>query len=82
MSTYYEEKNFRHNDDCQMSGCPGHTMKYEYQTTSDSFSVKIDGEYAFSGDIAVLKTFLSLLNYNYLGLTEVESKTFKEEDNG
>lgn len=71
MSTYKESSIFKHYDDCLMSGCPGHEMIYTYQTTSDAFMVTIDSNLVFSGDLEVLKTFLSLLNVHYLGKNQI-----------
>ena len=61
MATVTETKQFRHDNDCLMSGCPGHTMEVSHQTTSDSFTVLIDGKIAYSGDDNTTRTMLELI---------------------
>ena len=61
MSTRVQEKEFKHFDDCLMSGCPGHVMRAEHQTTSDYFTVYIDNEPIYGGDDTVTRTMFDLL---------------------
>jgi hypothetical protein len=44
MSEWTREITYNCFNDCQMSGCPGHTMRMAYQGASDTAHVTIDGE--------------------------------------
>ena len=62
MSTIKHEIKFRHDNDCIMAGCPSHVMTAEHQTTSDYFTVKVDGEYIYRGDDNTTRTLLKLIS--------------------
>jgi len=57
-TTYGQEIKFRHLNDCEQVGCPGHTMKAVHHNTSDTLSFEIDGkaEYWFE-----YKTFKAMV---------------------
>lgn len=61
MSTIKAEVEFRHDNDCVMSGCPGHVMTAEHQTTSDYFSIYVDGELVYGGDDNTTRALLKLI---------------------
>lgn len=61
MATITKTKQFRHDNDCLISGCPGHTMTVTHQTTSDSFMVEIDGKIVYGGDDNTTRTMLELI---------------------
>lgn len=42
MSTTKRSVPYKHDNDCQMTGCPGHTMQVTYQSTSDYISIEND----------------------------------------
>lgn len=44
MSGWTRTRSFRCNNDCQMSGCPGHVMELTWHGSSDTYHMKIDGE--------------------------------------
>jgi hypothetical protein len=44
-----------------MMGCPGHLMTAEHQTTSDYFTVYVDGEIAYSGDDNTTRLLLEII---------------------
>lgn len=63
---------FRHDNDCLMSGCPSHKLELNYQSTSDYYSIYIDGELLFGCDRSTMSTILKAIkdvSYRY----EVES---------
>lgn len=49
-------------DDCEMSGCPGHTMAVGFESTSDVYTVKSDTERGggidFSADRGAMQALL------------------------
>ena len=61
MATRTAIKQFRHDNDCVMSGCPGHEMEVMHQTTSDYFTVTIDGKTVYGGDDNTTRTMLELI---------------------
>lgn len=61
MTTLMATKTFRHDNNCKMSGCPGHVMRVEHQTTSDSFLVTIDDEIIYGGDDNTTRTLMTLI---------------------
>ena len=52
MGTLIRQQDFRCSDDCARSGCQGHTLQVNVQTTSDIMDVLIDGETLFTTDPA------------------------------
>lgn len=62
MSTNYAVLHFTHDNDCLISGCPGHTMTAEHQRTSDYFTVSIDDEILYAGDDNTTRTLLEIIN--------------------
>lgn len=44
MSTTELSVEYRCSDDCRMEGCPGHTARLTYQSTSDRYSFDINGQ--------------------------------------
>ena len=50
MGNLIRKQNFRCYDDCIMSGCKGHTLQVNVQTTADIMEVLIDGETLFTTD--------------------------------
>ncbi len=61
MATVTESLKFKHDNDCEYSGCPGHTMVVSHQTTSDSFEARVDGEIIYSGDDNKTRALLKLI---------------------
>jgi len=61
MVTVKNEIHFRHDNDCKMSGCPGHFMTAEHQTTSDYFTVKVDGVIIYSGDDNTTRSLINII---------------------
>ena len=61
MVTVKNEIHFRHDNDCEMAGCPGHLMTAEHQTTSDFFTVKVDDEIIYSGDDNTTRALLEII---------------------
>lgn len=61
MVTIRHAIQFRHDNDCLQSGCPGHEMTAQHQTTSDSFIIKVDGEVVYSGDDNTTRTLLKII---------------------
>lgn len=37
------ERRFKHDDDCEMGGCPGHIMVFEIESTSGTAKITSDG---------------------------------------
>lgn len=62
MSTIKASLEFKHDNDCLMSGCPGHKMEVSHQTTSDWFTVRIDDEVVYGGDDNTTRAMLELIN--------------------
>ncbi len=61
MSTIRATSVFRHDNDCLMSGCPGHAMEVQHQTTSDYFTVRIDDKIVYGGDDNTTREMLKLI---------------------
>lgn len=61
MTTIQADTIFRHDNDCLMSGCPGHHMTAEHQTTSDCFMVTVDGKLLYAGDDNTTRALLRLI---------------------
>jgi len=61
MAIVKADSTFRHDNDCLMSGCPSHTMEVQHQTTSDYFTVKIDGKVVYGGDDSTTREMLKLI---------------------
>lgn len=61
MSTIKSEFDFEHDNDCMFTGCPGHKMQAEHQTTSDYFTVYVDGEVVYAGDDNTTRALLKLI---------------------
>lgn len=61
MSTKSSQLVFNHDNDCMMSGCPGHVMRAEHQTTSDYFTVTVDGKGIYGGDDTTTRAMLKLI---------------------
>ena len=64
MSTAKAETTFYHLDDCQMSGCPGHLMTAEFNTTSDSLQIRVPdmAQHDWSGDINAFSAMQDLFS--------------------
>lgn len=43
MSSRKVSRHFHCCNDCKQSGCPGHEMELVYHNTSDTVSIRIDG---------------------------------------
>lgn len=78
MSTRNRTIEFRCDNDCKMSGCPGHKLKGLLQTTSDCIIIEDEeGNIIYSGDInktiALLKIIYQL-DYDSLYFREEKLK--------
>lgn len=62
MSTTRASVEFKHDNDCDFGGCPGHTMRAEHQTTSDYFTIYIDDEVVYGGDDNTTRAMLNLIS--------------------
>jgi len=72
MSTLKRSEKFHCFDDCQQSGCPGHTMEVTIQDTSEVMMVYVDGRYLFGCDPNewnTLKKMVKSFDYNQFDLT-------------
>lgn len=67
MATRIATHQYRCYNDCEMSGCPGHTATLELQTTSDAYTFDdgISNTYHFNP---------AILNVLYTLVREVEGK--------
>lgn len=61
MSMRKTKRTFKCDNDCLMSGCPGHTMDVTYQNTSDYITVYLDKRYVFGGDLEKTKTMIDAI---------------------
>lgn len=85
MSTSELSIEYRCSNDCRMEGCPGHTGKLSYQSTSDAYSFDMGGfKIHFErGELgAVLKLIAELAEYRYDAVQplEVMSEHLKRRD--
>lgn len=73
MATLTTDQRFTHDNDCVTSGCPGHTLRAQYQSTSDYYSFYIDGEGLFSCDRNTMQSILKAVKMFAASRVEVEA---------
>ena len=64
MSNYTAETTFYHLDDCIQAGCPGHILVGEFNDTSDSLQITVEGmeKHNWSGDIKVFEAMQTVFS--------------------
>lgn len=60
MSNLTKSVIFKCENDCVASGCPKHILTLIQHQTSDTYTLKIDGEYALGYDAGYLKSLVRL----------------------
>lgn len=79
MSSYNVEYNLRCWNDCEMGGCPTHSIKIEANNTSNSLTYTKDSEFKFGMDFDELIAFVKEV-YNMRHWVEIDT-LFRELDN-
>lgn len=74
MSTIKIDTPYKCDNDCKISGCPGHILHAEYQSTSDIYSFHIDDnkEALFYSDRNKMVAILSAIHEFAFRRVEVE----------
>lgn len=62
MSNHKDEYTIKCWNDCQLGGCPSHTIKIEANNTSDALAYYKDGECIFGMDFDELDAFIKAVH--------------------
>lgn len=54
-------RKYRCLDDCEPSGCPGHTLTLKFQSVSNAYSFSLDGVTVYSPDRNELQAMVDIL---------------------